>query len=170
MDTRSSSTIGLSEVGSRPKIHASLASGRRETSMRGNTGNIASGRVECRQGAAARANTHPPQAAALRCPTRHPVRNRLFEARASTRVVPTGIEPALSSKTWPIGTQKVGQKRHTRGPQGRCRFDAFVGDGRAAWRRAQSSHEAARATTKDMAPPSSPAAADDHPAASWGQG
>ena len=107
-------------------------------------------------GAAARANTHPPQRPARRCPTRQPVRNRLFEARASTRVVPTGIEPALSSK---LGTQKGGQKRHTRGPQGSLPFR------RIRRRRPGTSHEAALTTHQDMAPPDSPAAADDHPAA-----
>ena len=111
--------------------------------------------------AATRANTHPPQRPARRCPTRHPVPDRLFEARASTRVVPTGIEPALSSK---LGTQKGGQKRHTRGPQGSLPFR------RIRRRRPGTSHEAARTTTKGMAPPDGPAAADDHPAASRGGG
>ena len=69
-----------------------------------------------------------------------------------------------------LAHKREGKRDILVGRRGRCRFDAFVGDGRAAWRRAQSRHEATRTTTKDMAPPSSPAAADDHPAASWGRG
>ena len=145
------------------KIHATRAFGRSETSMRGDTGKTARARELRPKGstAATRANTHPPQRPARRCPTRHPVPDRLFEARASTRVVPTGIEPALSSK---LGTQKGGQKRHTRGPQGSLPFR------RIRRRRPGTSHEAARTTTKDMAPRRSPATADDHPEASWGGG
>ena len=54
--------------------------------MRGNTGNIASGRVECRQSRSARANTHPPQRPARRCPTRHPVPDSFLAPRAPHRV------------------------------------------------------------------------------------
>ena len=63
-----------------------------------------------------------------------------------------------------LGTQKGGQKRHTRGPQGSLPFR------RIRRRRPGTSHEAALTTAKGMAPPDGPAAADDHPAASWERG
>ena len=65
-----------------------------------------------------------------------------------------------------LGTQKGGQKRHTRGPQGSLPFRRIrrrrPGSLASAWR-----HEAARTTYEELAPRRSPAAADDHPAASW---
>ena len=96
----------------------------------------------------------PPVAAppATRYRTGSSKRERPIESAA------TDTELAGSSKTWHIG----GQIRHTRGPQGSLPFR------RIRRRRPGTSHEAARTTTTDMAPPRSPAAADDHPAASWG--
>ena len=68
-----------------------------------------------------------------------------------------------------LGTQKGGQKRHTRGPQGRCLFSTHSSETAGSVASAPlESHEAARTTTQDMAPRRGPAAADDHPAASWG--
>ena len=86
--------------------------------------------------------------------------------RASHRVGVDGHGTRPFEQTW---HKEEGKRDILVGRRGRCRFDAFVGDGRAAWRPHPSSHEAARTTTKDMAPPRGPAAADDHPAASWGE-
>ena len=118
-------------------------------------------------GAAARTpipirHNDPPDAAppATRYRTGPSHRERPIESSRRPR------KPAIRAKPW---HKRGRQKRHTRGPQGSLPFRRVrrrrPGSLASAWR-----HEAARTTYEELAPPRSPAAADDYPAASRGEG